>query len=102
MAQVRASKEEILRLKFEDLVPRSFIRQFQQAENRQFIEELLKRLKPRCESLIRSFLLSQQTLAEYAAEHGIKAGTIYTQWQRCIDELKKIVLPDVRKAAPEP
>jgi len=102
MAQVRASKEEVLRLKFEDLVSQGFIRQFQQAENRQFVEELLKRLNPRCESLVRSFLLSQQTLTEYAAENGIKVGTIYTQWQRCIDELKKIVLPDVRKPAPEP
>jgi DNA-directed RNA polymerase specialized sigma24 family protein len=102
MAQVRTSKEEVLRLKFEDLVSQGFIRQFQQAENRQYIEELLKRLNPRCESLVRSFLLSQQTLTEYAAENGIKVGTIYTQWQRCVDELKKIVLPDVRKPAPEP
>lgn len=102
MAQVRTSKEEVLRLKFEDLVSQGFIRQFQQAENRQYIEELLKRLNPRCESLVRSFLLSQQTLTEYAAENDIKVGTIYTQWQRCVDELKKIVLPDVRKPAPEP
>jgi RNA polymerase sigma factor (sigma-70 family) len=102
MAQVRVSKEEVLRLKFEDLVSQGFIRQFQQAENRQFIEELLKRLNPRCENLVRSFLLSQQTLTEYAAENGIKIGTIYTQWQRCIDELKKIVPPDVRKTALEP
>jgi RNA polymerase sigma factor (sigma-70 family) len=102
MAEVRASKEEVLRLKFEDLVSQTFIRQFQEAENRQFIEELLGRLNPKCETLIRAFLLSQQTLTEYAAERDIKAGTIYTQWQRCIEELKKIVQPDVRKTPPEP
>lgn len=102
MTQVRVSKEEVLRLKFEDLVSQGFIRQFQEVENRQFIEELLKGLNPRCEDLIRSFLLSHQTLTEYAEENDIKIGTIYTQWQRCIDELKKMVLPDVRKTDPEP
>jgi|HubBroStandDraft_5_1064220.scaffolds.fasta_scaffold25593_4 RNA polymerase sigma factor (sigma-70 family) len=101
MTQVRASKDEVLRLKFEDLVSESFVRQFQQVENRQFVEQLLKQLGPRCEQLVRSFLLSNQTLTEYATENDIKIGTIYTQWQRCIEELKKIVLPDVRKMPPE-
>ena len=101
MTQVRASKEEVLRLKFEDLVSQSFVRQFQQVENRQFVEELLKKLGPRCEQLVRSFLLSHQTLTEYATENDIKIGTIYTQWQRCVEELKKIVGPDVRKVPPE-
>lgn len=99
--QVRVSKEEILRLKFEDLVSQGFLRQFQEVENREFIDELLKRLNPKCENLVRSFLLSQQSLTEYAAENDIKLGTIYTQWQRCLEELKKIILPDVRKSAPE-
>lgn len=93
MTQVHASKEEVLRLRFEDLVSQSFVRQFQQVENRQFVEELLKRLGSRCENLVRSFLLSNQSLTEYAMENDIKIGTIYTQWQRCIDELKKIVRP---------
>jgi RNA polymerase sigma factor (sigma-70 family) len=99
--QLRASKEEILRLKFDELVSQGFWRQFQEVENRAFVEELLKRLNPRCENLVGAFLLSQQSLAEYAAENDIKLGTIYTQWQRCIEELKKLVLPDVRKSGPE-
>lgn len=99
--QLRASKEEILRLKFDDLVSQGFLRQFQEVENREFVDELLKRLNPRCENLVRAFLLSQQSLAEYAAERDIKLGTIYTQWQRCIEELKKVVLLDVRKSGPE-
>jgi RNA polymerase sigma factor (sigma-70 family) len=90
MIQVRASKEEVLRLKFEDLISEGFARQFRQIENRQFVEELLKQLNPRCEHLVRSFLLSAQTLTEYAAQNEIKIGTIYTQWQRCLAELKKI------------
>lgn len=101
MAQVRASKEEILSLKFEDLVSQAFLRQFQEVENREFIEKLLKRLNPKCEHLIRSFLLYQQSLTDYATGNGIKLGTIYTQWKRCIEELKNIVLPDVRKSGPE-
>ena len=101
MAQVRASKDEILSLKFEDLVSQTFLRQFQEVESREFIEQLLKRLNPKCEHLIRSFLLSRQSLTDYATENGIKLGTIYTQWKRCIEELKNIVLPDVRKSGPE-
>lgn len=100
-AQLRASKEEILSLKFEDLVSHAFLRQFQEVENREFIEELLKKLNSRCENLVRSFLLSQQSLTDYAAESGIKLGTIYSQWKRCIQELKNIVAPDARKSDAE-
>jgi RNA polymerase sigma factor (sigma-70 family) len=91
--QVRLSKEEILRFRFEDMVSQAFVKEIQQAENRQFVEDLLKKVNPRCQKLVRSFLLSHQALTEYAQENGIKIGTIYTQWQRCIDEFKKLVSP---------
>jgi len=90
-AVVRASAHEVLRFKFEDVVSDTLSRELQKAENRQFLDEVLRQLKPACQELMREYLLSEQTLAEFARERGIKLGSIYTQWQRCIQELRGIV-----------
>jgi RNA polymerase sigma factor (sigma-70 family) len=89
-SEVRASAHEVIALRFEDVVSTSFAEELQKAENREILSKLLSRLNASCQQLVRSYLLSEQSLADYAREHGIKLGTIYTQWQRCIEQMRAL------------
>jgi len=86
-----------MRLRFEDLAADSFAKDIRKAENRTLIAQLVSQLQTSCQTLISSYLLEQQALAEYAEKHGIKLGTVYSQWHRCVEELKKILDDRARK-----
>jgi RNA polymerase sigma factor (sigma-70 family) len=90
---VRLSAHEVLQLRFGDVVSDTLSQELQRSENRQFLDELLGRLKPACQDLMQEYLLSEQTLAEFAKERSLKLGSIYTQWQRCIQELRALIAP---------
>jgi RNA polymerase sigma factor (sigma-70 family) len=100
--QTAASAEEILRLHFEDLVSANFLKEFEKTENRQFLEEVLKTLSFPCRELISDYLFSEQSLADYAEARGIKLGTIYKQWSRCLEEIRKKVASPVRNVPSQP
>src|SRR5262249_18342564 len=87
----RVSAHEVLQLQFGEVVSAALSKELERIENRQFIDELLGRLKPACQELMREYLLAQQTLADFAKDRGIKLGSIYTQWQRCIEELRSLI-----------
>jgi RNA polymerase sigma factor (sigma-70 family) len=96
----QASAVEIARLRFEDLAAEHFMQAFRQADNQRLIAQLVTQLNSSCQTLISGYLLSQQTLAEYAEARGIKLGTIYSQWHRCINELREILNDRARKKSP--
>ncbi len=100
--QTAATAEEILRLRFEDVVSVNFLKEFEKTENRQFLEGILKTLAPPCRELIETYLLSGQSLADYAETRGIKLGTIYKQWSRCLEEIRKKVAFPVRNVPSQP
>ena len=93
----QASAYEVVRLRFEDLAAEHFMEAFRRAENQRLITQLVSQLQSSCQTLISGYLLTQQTLAEYAETRGIKLGTIYSQWHRCVAELRKILDERARK-----
>jgi RNA polymerase sigma factor (sigma-70 family) len=98
----QASAYEVVRLRFEDLASEHFMEAFRQAENQTLIAQLVGQLDSDCQSLISGYLLAQQTLADYAKSRGIKLGTIYSQWHRCINELRKVLADRARKRSSAP
>lgn len=99
--EVRISAHELLKLRFEEVVSDDFADELQKTENQLLIGQLVEQLGDGCRNLVQSYLLSHQSLADYARERSIKLGTIYTQWQRCVDEMRKILQDHVRKGPPE-
>ncbi len=55
------------------------------------IENILKGMNPKCRKLIRFYLLEAGTLASYAAAEGLRLGTVYSQWHRCLAEMRKML-----------
>jgi RNA polymerase sigma factor (sigma-70 family) len=96
----QTSAYEVVRLRFEDLAAEHFMQEFRKAENQRLITQLVGQLNSGCQTLITGYLLTQQTLAEYAEAHGMKLGTIYSQWNRCINELRRILNDRARKKPP--
>lgn len=99
--QTVATAEEVLRIRFEDMVSETFRREFEKAENRQYLSELLSSSSPSCKELVQTYLLSEQSLADYAESRRIPLGTIYKQWSRCIEEIRKKIASPVRNLPPE-
>jgi len=101
----RASRQtrayEVVRLRFEDVAAEHFVEAFRQVENQRLLAQLVSQLNNGCQSLISRYLLTQQTLTEYAEAHGIKLGTVYSQWHRCINELRNILGERARKDLPK-
>jgi RNA polymerase sigma factor (sigma-70 family) len=93
----QATAYEVARLRFEDLAAKDFMQAFRQAENQRLIAQLVEQLSCGCQTLIAGYLLTQLTLAEYAVARGMKLGTIYSQWHRCINELREILSDRARK-----
>jgi RNA polymerase sigma factor (sigma-70 family) len=96
----QTSAYQVVRLRFEDLAAEHFMQAFREAENQRLIAQLIGQLNSSCQALISGYLLTQQTLAEYAEARGIKLGTIYSQWHRCINELREILNDRARKKPP--
>jgi RNA polymerase sigma factor (sigma-70 family) len=96
----QTSAYEVARLRFEDLAAEHFMQAFRQAENQRLIAQLVGQLNSGCQALILGYLVTQQTLVEYAEASGIKLGTIYSQWHRCINELREILDDRARKKPP--
>jgi RNA polymerase sigma factor (sigma-70 family) len=99
--EVRASAQEVVSLRFVEVVSEDVASELEKAENQLLIGQLVEQLGEGCRSLVSSYLLSQQSLADYARERGIKLGSIYTQWRRCLEEMRKILKDHVRKTPPE-
>jgi RNA polymerase sigma factor (sigma-70 family) len=96
----QTSAYEVAHLRFEDIAADHFIETFRRAENQRLIAQLVARLNSGCQTLVSGYLLTQQTLTEYAQTRGIKLGTIYSQWHRCINELREILNDRARKKPP--
>jgi RNA polymerase sigma factor (sigma-70 family) len=90
-AQVRQTARELVALRFYDVAPDAVTKNLEHEENRKLIRELSGALNPDCRSLMNAYLLDQWTLAEIAAKEGTKLGTIYSRWQRCLKEMRKIL-----------
>jgi RNA polymerase sigma factor (sigma-70 family) len=100
-ANRQAKAYEVVRLRFEDVAAEPFVRVLRQAENQRLLEQLTSQLNSSCQTLVSSYLLTQQTLTEYAQRNNLKLGTVYSQWHRCINELRKILGDRARKTPPE-
>ncbi len=97
---VREGAREFLILKFSDVVSEGFAKAFDRVENRKLIDGLLERMNHRCQKLIRFYLLEDKTLVDYALAEGLKAGTVYSQWHRCLAEMRHILEEHARNSLP--
>jgi len=90
-SSVRHSAHELLFNRFSDISSGPFQNVFAKIENRRYVEQLLGKVDENCKGLVHSYLFENITLAEYARNKGMKLGTVYARWQRCLEEMRKII-----------
>src|SRR5215471_2203023 len=90
-ANVQESARDFLELRITDVLSQRSASLLQAVENKQLLEQLLNQIGPQCQKLIRYYLLDEGTLSEYASQGAMPEGTVYSQWHRCLNELRSLL-----------
>ena len=87
---VRKNAHEALALRLSEASP-GLGRVMTRSESRRLLEQILGRLEEPCVSLVRAYLIEDKTLAEFSQSQGVRLGTVYSQWRRCVEAMKAIL-----------
>jgi len=88
---IQLESQGMLSLRFSEVSSEAFRKAFAEVENRALVQKLLSVLDDTCREMASSYLLENKTLAEFAAQRGIRLGTVYARWQICLEAMRKIL-----------
>ena len=89
--KVREGSRELLELTVSEVLSERSRAALQRVENRKILELVLQKVNPQCQKLLIFYLFDRGTLSDYATAANLPVGTVYSQWHRCITELRSLV-----------